>query len=68
MIPAKVKECVQCQAEFEISASEMQQLQQRGFDEPRRCPACRRNKSKVAGDREYQKRHDKKKHYRMKYE
>ena len=38
--------CCQCEASFLFSASEQERSLKHGFGEPKRCPACRRNKAK----------------------
>jgi len=54
--------CVQCNAEFEFSAAEQEYYQNKGFNPPKRCPQCRKNKSKLA-DSEHKNTHNiKKKH------
>ena len=60
--------CIQCENEFVVSQEELEFLQGRGFDEPRRCPLCRKRKSKSSDHRNPGKRNDKKKPYRLKYE
>ncbi len=60
--------CAQCGQEFEFSADDQLRYALRGFDAPRRCPACRKRKSRdsFAGSG---RRHDaKKRDYRMKYD
>ena len=60
--------CIQCENDFVISQEELDFLQARGFDEPRRCPLCRKRKSRSSDQHNTGRRNDKKKHYRMKYE
>lgn len=38
--------CVQCNNQFSLSSEEYEKLHSRGFALPKRCPACRKNKSK----------------------
>jgi hypothetical protein len=60
--------CIQCEQEFEFTPAEQDLYRQRGFDAPRRCPACRKHKSRTShGDTE-RRREGKKREYRMKYE
>ena len=60
--------CVQCNTEFEFSAAEQEYYQNKGFNPPKRCPQCRKNKSKLA-DSEHKNSHDnKKKHPRAEYD
>jgi hypothetical protein len=42
-----VFECIQCQNEFEFTIAEQEYHAQMGFDAPKRCPYCRKHKSKV---------------------
>lgn len=60
--------CVQCGNDFEFSDTHRNKLDSRGFDAPKRCPVCRKHKNKTAMDENDQRRRDKKKHYRMKYD
>ena len=61
--------CIQCDDDFEFSANEQKLYDDRGFDEPRRCPACRRHKAKLVSHSGKKKNdNNKKKHYRRKYE
>ncbi|MCG6909005.1 MAG: zinc-ribbon domain-containing protein [Deltaproteobacteria bacterium] len=39
--------CIQCENEFEFSIADQIRYAEKGFEPPRRCPACRRNKSKI---------------------
>jgi len=43
-----ILECIQCQNEFEYSGSEQEYHGRMGFDEPRRCPYCRKHKTKAS--------------------
>ena len=52
--------CVQCEQEFSLSQRERERLALHGLDLPKRCPECRRRKSKsypVAERRRDSKRH-----------
>jgi hypothetical protein len=40
--------CVQCDEPFTFSASDQEKFRQRGFDSPRRCPACRQHRVRMA--------------------
>lgn len=53
--------CVQCNTEFEFSAKEQQFYENKGFNPPKRCPQCRKNKSKLT-DPEHKTEHTNKKH------
>jgi hypothetical protein len=67
-VASEAIECVQCGKEFELSEKDLDQLAARGFDIPKRCPDCRRNKSRYATDDSHRRRRDKKKHYHNKYD
>jgi rubrerythrin len=60
--------CIQCGQEFEFPPDEQARYLDRGFDAPRRCPSCRRKKSKYSGNGPERRRNGKKRDYRMKYE
>ena len=59
--------CIQCENEFRFSIEEQQKYQLLGFDEPQRCPDCRKNKSKTIYLPEKCRFKDKKRYYRPKY-
>jgi hypothetical protein len=61
-------ECVQCLKEFDFSVSEQMYYDKRGFDEPKRCPDCRRHRAKSDDIADIRTLRDKKKHFRLKYE
>ena len=44
----RILKCIQCGNDFSISGEEMEKLYSRGFAIPKRCPDCRRNKSKIS--------------------
>ena len=57
--------CVQCGNQFVLSAREREKLLERGFDLPKRCPDCRRNKYRdFKDDSEERGQKKKKKHVR----
>jgi hypothetical protein len=60
--------CIQCGDEFELSGDTFDKLTTRGFDIPKRCPDCRRNKSKYLVDEISPRRREKKKRYHQKYD
>ena len=60
--------CVQCEGTFVFSVSEQEHFTAMGFGEPKRCPACRKKKSKGDNSKERKRSDDKKKHFRLKYE
>ena len=67
---AKVITCVQCGDEFEFTVADQKQFTARGFDEPKRCPSCRRHKLKVDSYEGKKKDKDRnnKRHHRVRYE
>ena len=64
----RILECIQCGNSFELSNSEQEYYRHRGFDEPRRCPECRKNKRREPDNENRKFRNKKKKHYRVKYD
>jgi hypothetical protein len=59
--------CVQCNTEFEFSAVEQEYFKNKGFNPPKRCPQCRKNKAKLANP-EQNTHPNKKKHSRTEYD
>lgn len=43
--------CIQCENIFTLTVSEQKRLNALGFDVPKRCPECRKNKQKSAGSK-----------------
>ena len=43
----KTLSCIQCDSIFTVTVDEQKRLLDRGFSLPRRCPECRRKKSKA---------------------
>jgi hypothetical protein len=39
--------CIQCDSEFEFDTEDQIRYAEKGYDEPQRCPACRKHKTKV---------------------
>ena len=64
----KIITCVQCENEFEFSIVEQKNFRERGFDPPKRCPSCRKKKSKVLDFLQENKHNNKKKYSRHDYE
>jgi len=60
--------CIQCQENFEFTIDEQEKFEQRGFDLPRRCPQCRKHKSRDIEHPEPRNPKNKKKHYRQKFD
>ena len=58
--------CIQCENEFRFSIEAQQKFQLLGFDEPQRCPDCRKNKSKTIYLPEKRRFKDKKRQHRQK--
>lgn len=46
----RVIRCVQCDSDFEFSRLEQRLFFEKGFDMPKRCPECRRNKKSERED------------------
>jgi hypothetical protein len=61
---SKFLECVQCDAIFEFSAKEQERCEMMGFDEPRRCPECRKRKSRDDEAPGWKNARGKKRHHR----
>jgi uncharacterized protein with PIN domain len=40
--------CIQCEREFEFTVNDQLRYKKMNFDEPRRCPDCRKNKIRGA--------------------
>ena len=39
--------CIQCGADFEFTSDQKWRHEKLGFDEPKRCPYCRKHRSKM---------------------
>jgi hypothetical protein len=63
---SKIIECIQCDAEFEFSVSSQLEYEAKGYDEPKRCPACRKRKSKASSADSEDRWRGKKKNYHSK--
>jgi DNA-directed RNA polymerase subunit RPC12/RpoP len=48
--------CVQCDMPFLVSVEKLERLQELGFDEPTRCPECRKRKSRSLYPDPYRKK------------
>jgi hypothetical protein len=59
--------CIQCGAEFEFSIVDQLRYRKMNFDDPKRCPACRKRKSRLT-DFQDKKFNNRKKSYQVKYE
>jgi Probable zinc-ribbon domain len=60
--------CVQCNSEFEFSEAEQEYYKNKGFNPPKRCPQCRKNKSRLADLAYKNSQNHKKKHPITEYE
>ena len=60
---SKIIKCIQCDSEFEFSVASQLEYEVRGYDEPKRCPECRRRKSKSGSSGSEGKWKNKKKRY-----
>jgi hypothetical protein len=58
----QVRTCIQCEAEFVVTVSEQERLRSKGFDIPKRCHACRKNKMKSPKESDNRDQRDKRKH------
>lgn len=58
--------CTQCGEEFPFSDEDWERYQQMGFDPPRRCPSCRRQKQKAPAEDQPRHRRRKKRDYHRK--
>jgi hypothetical protein len=63
----KIITCIQCDREFEFTIHDQLRYEKMNFDEPRRCPDCRKNKLRTT-DFQNVKRIRKKDFYRSKFE
>jgi DNA-directed RNA polymerase subunit RPC12/RpoP len=51
--------CIQCGADFEFSVDDQIRHMEMNFDDPKRCPDCRKRKSKSTGPRDKKLNHRK---------
>jgi NAD-dependent SIR2 family protein deacetylase len=65
---SKLIYCVQCDAEFEFSVEDQQAYEAKGYDEPKRCPDCRRRKLKSSTNDSDDKWKTKKKRHHDRYD
>jgi DNA-directed RNA polymerase subunit RPC12/RpoP len=63
----KIITCIQCEKEFEFSIHDQLRYEKMNFDEPRRCPDCRKNKLRPT-DSQNMKRNRKKMFYGFQFE
>ena len=60
----QIRTCIQCESDFVVTAAEQERLLSKGFDIPKRCLFCRKNKMKSPKDSESRGLRDKKKYDR----
>ena len=65
---SKLIQCIQCNTEFEFSVSSQIEFEAKGYDEPKRCPECRKRKSKASADNSNGNWRNKKKRHHDRYE
>ena len=58
----QIRTCIQCESEFIVTAAEQERLLTKGFDIPKRCPACRKNKMKSPKETDNRSQRDKRRH------
>ena len=58
----QVRTCIQCESEFVVTVSEQERLLSKGFDIPKRCLVCRKNKMKSPKEADNRGQRDKRKH------
>ncbi|MBN2420286.1 MAG: zinc-ribbon domain containing protein [Deltaproteobacteria bacterium] len=58
----QVRNCIQCESEFIVTVSEQERLLSKGFDIPKRCQACRKNKMKSPKQSDNRGQRDKRKY------
>jgi DNA-directed RNA polymerase subunit RPC12/RpoP len=63
----KIITCIQCEKEFEFTIHDQLRYEKMNFDEPRRCPDCRKNKLRTT-DSQNIKRNRKKMFYGSQFE
>jgi DNA-directed RNA polymerase subunit RPC12/RpoP len=59
--------CIQCGTEFEFSINEQLHYKEMNFDDPKRCPSCRKRKSRPSSFQD-KKFNNKKRYYQLKNE
>lgn len=52
--------CIQCETDFEFSIEDQIRHMEMNFDDPKRCPACRKKKARLADARDKKCSHRKK--------
>ena len=65
---SKIIQCIQCDNEFEFSVASQLEYEAKGYDEPKRCPECRKRKSKASSSNSDEKRRNKKKRFHDRYD
>jgi uncharacterized protein with PIN domain len=59
--------CIQCETEFEFTIDDQLRYEKMNFDEPRRCPVCRKKKVRTTDFQDIT-HNRKRKFYRSKFE
>ena len=59
------KICIQCENEFVITAAEQERLASKGFDIPKRCPECRKKKTKAVKENDSRSPREKRRHEKL---
>lgn len=62
----QIRTCIQCESEFIVTVSEQERLRLKGFDIPKRCPACRKHKMKSPKETDDRGQRDRRKHDKSK--
>lgn len=60
----KILHCIQCESSFVFSVDEQNRYRTSGFDEPKRCPNCRKKRFKVVEAPERRRNHKEKRKHR----
>ena len=55
--------CIQCDSPFLVTQKQLERIEMLGFDEPARCPACRKRKARQNYTDENKDRYQKKKFF-----
>lgn len=58
--------CIQCDSNFMFSIAQQKRCEEHGFDAPRRCPDCRKKKSRLYGKEDNRSKNGKRKEKRSK--
>jgi len=61
----QIRICIQCESEFIVTAAEKERLLSKGFDIPKRCHTCRKNKMKAPKETDTRSQRDKRRHDKL---